>query len=160
MALALVASVLLLAPATAAAATTLVVSPVNMQGWTTQHYAGAATQGFVSGPATPPLGSGSYQLSVPGTWEFEALILDSLAGTRLDAITKLSYSTYLRVAGAAPYLIFALDLNGGGWAEDELIWEPITSCPPHPSCGRGGTRSAGSGGHRIRTQDGATNSTQ
>ena len=132
MALALVASVLLLAPATAAAATTLVVSPVNMQGWTTQHYAGAATQGFVSGPATPPLGSGSYQLSVPGTWEFEALILDSLAGTRLDAITKLSYSTYLRVAGAAPYLIFALDLNGDGWAEDELIWEPYYQLPTSP----------------------------
>jgi len=62
LALALVAGVLLLAPAVAGAATR-VVSPVNMQGWTTQHYpdpGGTGSQGFVTGPAGAPLGSGSY----------------------------------------------------------------------------------------------------
>jgi hypothetical protein len=141
-ALALVASVLLLAPATAAAAT-LVVSPANMQGWTPQHYADPDTgalgsQGFVSGPAVPPLGSGSYQLlNGPDTggvadFSFEALRLSLPVGTKLGAITKLSYSTYLLVAGAAPYVLINLDLNGDGTEEDELIWEPYYQFPTVP----------------------------
>jgi hypothetical protein len=54
-----------------AATTTLVVTPGNMQGWQIRNTAGnqptptstpAVT--FVNGPATPPLNSGSVQLSV------------------------------------------------------------------------------------------------
>jgi hypothetical protein len=129
-ALALVAGVLLLTPATAGAATTLVVSAVNAQGWTPQHAScsgGVSTgaQAFVSGPATPPLGAGSYQLSI-GTdgWSFEALRLAVPAGTSLQDLTRLSYSTYVTAPVAAPYLLINLDLDGDGVTDDQLIWEP------------------------------------
>ena len=125
MALALVAGVLLLAPAVAGAAT-LVVSPWNMQGCTPQHV-GTGSQAFVSGPATPPLGNGSYQLSLGADGEnsYEAMRLPIAAGTHLQDLTRLSYSTY--VAGyLTPYLIIALDLNDDGAfgaGDEQLIWE-------------------------------------
>jgi len=131
-ALALGVAALLLTPATAGAATTLVVSPVNGQGWTPQHATcldppavGTGSQAFVTGPDTPPLGTGSYQLSI-GTdgMSFEAVRLAAVGGTRLQDLTTLSYSTYVTAPVMAAYLIINLDLNGDGVTDDQLIWEP------------------------------------
>ena len=64
-------------------------------GWTFAEETPVASGGFVSGPGTPPSGSaGSYQLTVqqPGGGLFYT---QQYAGTRLDHLAGLKYSTYV-----------------------------------------------------------------
>jgi hypothetical protein len=70
-------------------------------GWTFSEETPVASGGFVSGPGTPPSGStGSYQLTVqqPGGGLFYT---QQYAGTRLDHLAGLKYSTYV-VSSALP----------------------------------------------------------
>jgi hypothetical protein len=125
--------------APASAATTEVVSPADV---TTQVESSTATDawvnylrvgtppisGFVSGPATPPLGSGSYQLSVPLASNKAQLFDFEHIGEALSGVTAIQYSSY-RTAGANQQdvaLNLEVDWNGaaaGGFTT--LVWEPI-----------------------------------
>lgn len=98
----------------------VVVSPVDMYGWSTSAYDGnfatvpgvgstsessaynSANLGvsFVTGPPTPPAGVGSANLyTLNGTGDGNAVlgtngISGGLAGVQLSALTSLSYWTY------------------------------------------------------------------
>ncbi|HEX3095562.1 MAG TPA: hypothetical protein VHQ20_00395 [Patescibacteria group bacterium] len=83
------------------------------------------TSSFVNGPATPPMGAGSvYMQSLDGT-ERQGLATNAYVGTRLDAITKLQYSSYQTGPTLAIALQFDIkyrpaDVSYGG----RLVYEP------------------------------------
>ena len=87
---------------------------------------------FVVGPGTPPLGIGSVRLALPGTvGAREAYGTAAYAGTRLDKITKLDYSTYRSSVDAGNNLAIALqfdmdyDLTDANTAwQGRLVYEP------------------------------------
>lgn len=88
--------------------------------------AGAAA--FRNGPATPPLGTGSLELTTPtGADKITAFNYDHV-GTALSAVNAIGYSTY-RSAGSAQQdaaLNLEVDVNGaapGGFTT--LVFEPV-----------------------------------
>ena len=95
-------SALALACAPAFAQTTVTVAPVDMKGWVFfDDFAGPLCLPgnlceMVSGPATPPAGSGSAHLKLTGTGDRPSLgaLLSQLAGKKFADITTLIYSTY------------------------------------------------------------------
>lgn len=119
-----------------AQAAVITVTPGNMDGWafyTTDNgglIAGpsSATAEMVNGPATPPLGTGSAHLMTgAGNGDESAQMRNSTwAGTRLDALTALSYSTYVTAWNGqqVPYLTIWLDLDGNGTRDDRIWFEP------------------------------------
>jgi hypothetical protein len=130
---ALAAVVAALAVAAVAAAATIVVSPGNLNGWTLNNdTCGAATTGsisFVSGPATPPLGTGSVKLTVGANGDsYPTLRYGGYNGVALANVTAFSYSTYVTqfgTGGQAPYIDLKIDYTGDGSADDTLTFEPI-----------------------------------
>lgn len=84
---------------------------------------------FVLGPATPPAGSGSVQISVTGT-ERRNLATYQFSGTPLANITELAYSTYNPSAGnggsvnRSGYLQFNVDFNGSDTWQRRLVFLP------------------------------------
>lgn len=56
--------------------------------------AGNFTEAFVTGPATPPLGNGSFNLQLSSASAGAILVAQKYGGTRLADIDTLSYSTY------------------------------------------------------------------
>lgn len=125
------------------------VSPGNMDGWafyTTDSSGiigtGTGTAAMVNGPATPPLGTGSAQLrTAPGAGDGSVQMRNSAwAGTRIDSLTALSYSTYATAWNGqqVPYLTIWLDTDGNGTRDDRLWFEPDYSSAgagnhnPHP----------------------------
>lgn len=108
---------------------TILVTPSNLAGWRWMEEDTAAGGGMlVTGPATPPLGTGSARLSVDSTGRF---ILSNLAyaGTRLADITSLAYSSYSEGASTilAPSLNFDIDYDltdaNTAW-QGRLVYEP------------------------------------
>lgn len=118
--------VYLLTPAFAA--TTIEVSPSNTHGWLFYQETPTGTGGFVNGPGTPPLGSGSAQLTVDSTGGM-ILSYGGYAGVKLADITKLEYWTYKIVGGNffAPSLQFDFDNDvtdtDNSW-KGRLVYEP------------------------------------
>src|SRR5580698_6405149 len=92
-----------------------VVSPANMQGWSffslddtfTEPQVGSIGE-MVTGPATPPLGTGSAELStiVGGGGGGVGITTGAFDGTLLSSITSLSYQAYSAVNNGQqfPYL--------------------------------------------------------
>ena len=110
------------------AAGTVVITPNNPNGWGFFQETPTGSGTFVSGPSTPPLGIGSAQFTVDGTGG-EIFGTFAFAGTRLDAITSLGYSTY-RVSGGsalAPSLQLDIDTDvtdaNTSW-QGRLVYEP------------------------------------
>jgi hypothetical protein len=108
---------------------TVVVTPANLAGWRWMEEDSAAGGGMlVTGPAVPPLGTGSARLAVDSTGRF---ILSNLAyaGTRLADITNLSYSSYSEGTSTilAPSLQFDIDYDltdaNTAW-QGRLAYEP------------------------------------
>lgn len=128
----------LMAVPTAAFAASTVVTPSNMQSWffyndendTIDNTLGS----FVSGPATPPLGSGSVQMSVSGT-QRKNIATYQFGGTTLSDITELKYSTYNPLAGngagigsqRSAYLQFNVDFNGSDTWQRRLTFVPVNN---------------------------------
>jgi len=117
---------------------TVVVSPSNMDSWafyTTDDSGiigtGTGTGEMVTGPATPPLGTGSAHLMTAANYGDGSVQLrnSSWAGTRIDALTTLSYSTYATAWNGQqlPYLTIWLDTDGDGARDDRLWFEPTYS---------------------------------
>jgi uncharacterized repeat protein (TIGR01451 family) len=153
-----------------AATITLVVYPGNLQGWQPVTVPGSQpapattpSVNFVNGPGTPPLGTGSAQLSVGSDGDAAAeLRHPGYAGTTLPTptptpdpeigpitypateseLTALTYSTYVQQPGSggqAPYIILRMDYDNNGTQDDLLFYEPVyqTSdfCPSNPQPG-------------------------
>lgn len=127
---AILVALALLPTATAVAATTVVVHPADMQGWAFyDDLTGLPGTGtLVEGPGTPPLGTGSANLVVDSVGR-QILATASHAGTRLDSIGALTYSTY-RAAGSNA-LAISLQLNwdpnvtdGDNTFQGRLVYEP------------------------------------
>jgi hypothetical protein len=108
-----------------AAASTVVVTPTNTQGWSTADTRPGGAVNHVADP-TSPYPSGALQLTTDGTNAAKAQYLHSASGS-LNSVTNLSYSTK-QVSGPAtadPSYQLAVDLNGsatGGFTN--LVYEP------------------------------------
>jgi hypothetical protein len=120
--------------AIAALAATTTVTPSNLGTWTMQnaHCSGGTNTGttaIVAGPATPPLGSGSAQITIGTDGDsFDGFRTPDFNGTLLSALTTLSYSTYTQVDGSggqSPYLLLNLDFDNDGVLDDQIFFEPV-----------------------------------
>lgn len=130
-------------------ANVLVVSPANQQGWV-RTASGTAATDYETGPATPPMGAGSAELSVGADGDSAAQFRHAVAnGTPLADITALRYSTYVTDPGSggqAAYIILNVDLDNNGTTDDQLFFEPVyqsgayggatvpNQCAGHPLC--------------------------
>ena len=94
--LAVVAALAILPAAAAADSGTVTVSPRHMHGWAfyDDNTGAPGTGHMVAGPATPPLGEGSAELSVTGPTDRQILATGAYAGLPLDSIGRLTYWTY------------------------------------------------------------------
>ena len=114
---------------------TVKVSPAALDGWATQT-SGTASTAFVAGPETPPLGTGSAQLSVGADGNSGAQVrYTGAAGTKVADLTALSYSTYVEQDGAggqAPYVILNIDNDNNGTVDDQLFFEPVYQTGAYP----------------------------
>jgi hypothetical protein len=141
-----------------APAALVVVSPSNMDGWTTFNGYCGKTEGastgsvaFVTGPGTPPLGVGSFEFTVGSDGSSSPEIANAnYYGLRLDQINAFSYSTYVQNSGTrtgqAPYIYLDVDYTGDNTADDLLFFEPTyqtgtysgdtvpNQCPGIPNC--------------------------
>jgi len=114
----IVLSALTLACAPVFAQTTVIVSPADMKGWVFfDDLAGTPCLTsnmceMVSGPATPPAGSGSANLKLVSPSDRPSLgsLLGQLAGKKFADITTLSYSTY-KTTPTAPADVLAIALQ-------------------------------------------------
>jgi hypothetical protein len=86
----------------AKAATVVKVTQAASNGWAFMQEVATGSGAFVVGPTTPPLGTGSAQLTVDSTGR-EGLWTLNFAGTRLDQIETLSYSTYQPASTSLPH---------------------------------------------------------
>lgn len=110
------------------------VNPTTPNGWSlfatlpgSNTPGGNGTADYVVGPAVPPLGSGSAHFNTGTNGSQSAQLRNaSWAGTRIDALTSLSYSTYITSWNGqqAPYLTIFLDTNGDNVRDDRLWFEP------------------------------------
>ncbi len=92
---------------------TVVVKPSTLaaQSWGFLLETGATGAGdFVTGPASPPTGTGSLRLTTPNTADGIFLGTNVYSGTRFSDITRLEYSTY-RQAPDSGVLAIALQIN-------------------------------------------------
>jgi len=95
-------------------------------------YTRAAGNGtFRTGPATPPLGIGSFETVTPTGADKATLFNFDHVGTRLADINQMGYSTY-RTSGASPNQVpsinIQVDINGGTLNPGEfttLVFEPV-----------------------------------
>jgi hypothetical protein len=107
-------------PSVASASTTTVtVSPADLvtgspapgQFVVINQSGGLGGVGLVFGPATPPLGKGSLQMTVTGAADHWSVYNYDHEGTKLSDIAALGYSTYSDNATTAP--ILQMEINPG-----------------------------------------------
>lgn len=128
-------------PGFAATAREVNVTPGNMRDWffinDQTDSTATATGSMVSGPGTPPLGSGSARLPVVGPTDGQALKYLGYNGTYLRDITALQYSTYRSSVDASNTLAISLQFDIDSDLSDNvtnyqgrLVYEPYQSSPP------------------------------
>jgi hypothetical protein len=83
---------------------------------------------YVSGPGVPPLGVGSYEMSIMASGAgYPQLQNSDYDGTPLSDLTALSYSSFLLDSGpqsVAPFIILEIDQNDDDISDDELVYQP------------------------------------
>lgn len=94
--------------------------------------ASLATGAFVTGPSTPPLGAGSFEMSTPLATDKGTLFNYDHVGIRLADINAIRYATFRDPASTAPAvqlptINIEVDFNGpdltGGFTS--LVFEPV-----------------------------------
>ena len=130
-AVALMMGVFLLGGVATASAATEVVTPADLVGgdWYTADTRPPGTGIFENGPATPPLGSGSFELKTTTVPEKVQLFTDRYDGVALADIDGIGYSTYRDPSSTGnattlPALNLRVDLDGGGTADTYMVYEP------------------------------------
>ncbi len=109
----------------------IVVRSSSLKNWTQTHDTCGApatgSQAFVVGPPTPPIGEGSLQYLIGANGDsVEAARSPDYNGVHLDALTRLSYSTYAATAGGqTPYMRLDVDNDNNGTLDDSLFFEPV-----------------------------------
>jgi hypothetical protein len=110
----------------ASAASTVVVTPTNQQGWTTADTRPGGAVNFVV-DATAPSGNGALQLTTDATTTAKAQYLHDANNTPLSSVTELGYYTKQNSAsfaqGDASYQL-AVNLLGSGGGFTTLVFEP------------------------------------
>ncbi|HET8527600.1 MAG TPA: hypothetical protein VFL60_01725 [Gaiellaceae bacterium] len=109
----------------AVAATTVVVTPANQQGWSTADTRPGGTVDFVV-DSTAPSGIGALQLTTDATAAAKAQYMHE-ASTPLADVSELGYSTKQNSASAPvgdPSYQLAVDLLGSGGGFTTLVYEP------------------------------------
>jgi hypothetical protein len=113
--------------------TTVVVDPSN---FTTvfpppQTSIATSSEQFVTGPATPPLGVGSFELTTTDTTGHQQYLEYSQLNTLLSAIDEMAYSTYRHSASTGtPTTVAAINLaifsnaTGPNTGFNTLVFEP------------------------------------
>ncbi len=105
-------------------------APAGWSFYTTNTASGA----LVSGPGTPPAGTGSFHMPTgsgvgPGLGGKTFLGTRDHSGTLLSDITTLSYSTYVDPGSPTVNLAVAInmyvDLDGNGTRDTTLVFEPV-----------------------------------
>jgi hypothetical protein len=105
-------------------------SPAGWSFYTTNTASGA----LVSGPGSPPAGTGSFHMPTgsgvgPGLGGKTFLGTRDHSGTLLSDITTLSYSTYVAPGSPTVNLAVAInmyvDLDGNGTRDTTMVFEPI-----------------------------------
>jgi hypothetical protein len=121
----------------ALAAPPTVVTPTTSS-WIS-HEQATATGDFVTGPGTPPSGTGSYKMTTgagvgtgPGSGGKAWLSTNVHNGTKLADISSFSYATYVDPAStAAAHLTISvqlqIDLHGDGTRDTTMVYEPVYS---------------------------------
>ncbi|MCZ2126689.1 MAG: hypothetical protein LC099_02820, partial [Anaerolineales bacterium] len=87
----------LITPNLSAQAAGFVIRPSSLDGWSWRTDSGSAGDGprsFEVGPATPPLGTGSFHIELNSAAVGVSMGIQKYGGTPLDNISALSYSTY------------------------------------------------------------------
>lgn len=118
------------AVAPAVAATVKVTAgDVDAGSWFTADTRPGASWAFEAGPATPPLGSGSLELTTPLGSAKVQMLTDAYVGTRLADVDGIGYSTYRDPASTGfvaglPSLNLRVDLDGGGSPDVYMVYEP------------------------------------
>jgi hypothetical protein len=152
-------------------ATTVNVTPANMNGWSfnsfdnnfnpvsTGTYAG--TGQMVVGPVglppqvTPPVGTGSAHLAtnVGAGDGAETIATDNFDGTRLDAITSMSYSTFVTANNGQqfPYIGLAISTDGNPLLSDQSNLAFIDFEPPYQTPATGGASVPNQGATALGT---------
>ena len=118
---------------------TVVVSPPNMDGWAFQFWdsngnpiqagSGDVAQ-MVTGPAAPPLGTGSAELALSPTdgnaGDAALIYTNAYNGTKLSEITALSYSTYdaYNNGQQLPYMLLKVTTGDSSYPTDSIFFEP------------------------------------
>jgi hypothetical protein len=123
---AVLAAVIPLAGIAGAAET--VISPSNLHGWVFGNDgAPMGSAEFVTGPGTAPVGAGSVKLSVADALERLVLSTGAHAGTRLDGLSALKYSTWLESGTGSVSLQLDVDFDlsdtSTAW-QGTLVFEP------------------------------------
>lgn len=106
------------------AASTVVVTPSNLQGWASTDVRGAGTLTYVNDP-TSPMPTGALQLTTSNS-NTDKVDYMHAANTALSSVTELSYATK-QVSGPAtadPSYQLPVDLNGDGTFDTTLVYEP------------------------------------
>lgn len=120
-----VAAASAIAPFAASAATTVVVTPVNQQGWSTADTRPGGTVNFVVDP-TSPAPDGALQLTTDATTTAKAQYLHE-ANVALADVTDLSYYTKqvsASFAGGDPSYQLVTFLTGTSTGFSTLVFEP------------------------------------
>lgn len=108
----------------------IVVTPADMKGWIflPENVNGGQTGQMITGPLTPPLGTGSAEFILTANDQGQILANVQFAGTRLDKITTLKYSTYKASAGVSlPALQFEFDddvTDANNLFKGRMVFEP------------------------------------
>lgn len=126
-------------PATAAVndGTLITVRPSAMSAWvSSQESASGSVAGgnvaFVAGPASPPIGIGSAQITVTSNLT-DQVLSHAVPGVRLDNFTKITYATLVPTDALATALQFTIDLTvTDGIMSDQgrLVFDPALQSLP------------------------------
>ena len=122
----LLASIAAFAPR-ASASTTVVVTPIAMDGWAISNGGTTATASLAEGPVGGPFPTGSASFTVGSDGDDGSQFRNGdYAGTPLGSLTALSYSTYVsaNVNCQAVYIVLNIDNNGDSTTDDLLFFEP------------------------------------
>ena len=116
-----------LATAAAAAAATVVTGPGGS--WSTADTRPGGAVSFVGGPASPPLGVGSLEMTSDGTTAKAQFVTDAYAGSGLGALGTISYWDY-RSSASTTIPLQRVSLNvpvllNGDSGFTTLVFEPV-----------------------------------
>lgn len=107
------------------------VTDCNLNGWVKDRRGNSMIM-FNDGPASPPLGKGSFHFITPDL-SFARLRNGLYSGAPLSTITKLSYSTFIEHRDSivdVNFVVLLVDVNGDSTSEYNLVFDPRYQSQP------------------------------